>query len=164
MWRKVVQWLWQSRLRAGRKLSVLCTHLGMCGRKWVYCWFPCPCSVLSPSSLCSGSCHDMSAVSASAGRTGLRRGARLPVGSAVVFRSSRDCVLLRGFVWSSRWSCSSLAIWEPRGHSCVYLCSWAKCQILLSARAFQAGTEIGIFQKIVSSVLEIIVKGSRNPV
>lgn len=60
--------------------------------------------------------------------------ARLPLGSTVVLRSSRDCVLWRRFVWSSGGSCSGLAIWEPQGHSRVYLCSCAKCQILLSVR------------------------------
>ena len=62
---------------------------------------------------------------------------------------------------------NSLLIWEPLCHSDVFLCSCAKCQILLPVGfARQTGFKFWVFWfffwKSLYKFLEIVVKGSRN--
>lgn len=62
---------------------------------------------------------------------------------------------------------NSLLIWEPLCHSDVFLCSCAKCQILLPVGfAHQTGFKflffVFCFWKSLYKFLEIVVKGLRN--
>lgn len=137
--------------------------------------FPRPCSVLFPFlSVFQIMPCDISVVSASASRTwgcglslpsGLRRAALGRHSEALSFLGLVEIVFCGG------GSCGRQGVLQqpcplgaPGSFACVSLQLCKVSDSTLCACAFQTGLKIGIFQKIVSNFLEIIVKGSRNPV